>query len=67
MPNPTVDARHGRPRLGQEIALALIVKIALLSALWFAVFRPDPDRPRPSVADLFARGSAASVQQEKNP
>lgn len=64
MPNPIANARQGRLRLGQEIALALTLKVILLGALWFAVFRPDPQAPKAAVADLFERSTPYNHQEE---
>ncbi len=33
--------------------MALAFKIVLLTALWWAVFRPQPGHVKPDVADLF--------------
>lgn len=40
-------------RLGREIALALTFKVVLLTALWWAVFRPQPGHVKPDAADIF--------------
>jgi hypothetical protein len=57
----------GRLRLGQEIALALTVKILLLTLLWFAFFRPSPGAVKPDRGNLFTNGSIFSDHhQEKN-
>lgn len=66
MPNPIANARQGRLRLGQEIALALTFKVVLLVALWFALFRPHPNVPKPDRADLFNHGAMPSIHQENN-
>ncbi|CAL1240174.1 cytochrome oxidase putative small subunit CydP [Candidatus Methylocalor cossyra] len=55
---------HRSPRLGRELALALVFKVVLLTILWLALFRPDPHRSRPSVEELFARSPASSTQLE---
>jgi hypothetical protein len=54
----------GRDHLRWEIALALILKIVLLSVLWFAFFRHDPNIPKPAVADLFSSDRTPLVSQE---
>lgn len=56
----------GRSRLGREIALALAFKVVILTALWFAVFRPVPEAPKAAVADLFA-GPAPHSTHPENP
>ncbi|HYE34815.1 cytochrome oxidase putative small subunit CydP [Methylocaldum sp.] len=65
MSDCTSDFPSGRDRLRWEIALALILKIVLLSALWFAFFRHDPNAPKPAVTELFSSDRIPSVHQEK--
>ncbi|SMF96661.1 hypothetical protein SAMN02949497_4067 [Methylomagnum ishizawai] len=62
MPNPYKKTM--RPRLGREIAYALGVKVLLLMALWWAVFRPQPGAAKPDVADLFQPGPLSPPHQE---
>ena len=52
----------GRERLRWEITLALTLKIVLLSILWLAFFRHDPNVPRPAVADLFSADRISVTQ-----
>ena len=54
----------GRSRLGRELSLALAFKALVLALLWFAFFRPEPGRPKPEAADLFAPPASSIVQQE---
>ena len=65
MPKRMLDSLQERPRLGREIAIALAFKAVLLTALWFAVFRPDPRQPKPQVSDLFQPKPIPSIHQEK--
>jgi len=64
MRDSTSDFSSGRDRLRWEITLALILKIILLSVLWFAFFRHDPNTPKPAVADLFSSDRTPLVHQE---
>ena|GEM_PF-754268 len=44
-----------------EIGLALLIKILLLTALWFLIFRwQDPPASKPDIADHFALSATAS-------
>ncbi|TCJ15096.1 hypothetical protein EZJ19_08000 [Parasulfuritortus cantonensis] len=47
--------KTGRPRLRREIALTLVVKTALLAALWWAFFSQAPGK------DAVARGIGAHL------
>jgi hypothetical protein len=64
MNNVTSDFSKGRDHFRWEIALALVLKIVLLSVLWFAFFRHDPNVPKPAVADLFSSDRTHLVRQE---
>jgi hypothetical protein len=47
-----------------EIALALLLKIALLTGLWYVVFRPEGKRPVPQepIAEHFQLPPIPNVQ-----
>lgn len=47
-----------------EISAVLIIKIALLTVLWFVVFRPEGKNPEPQapVADHFLLPSLPNAQ-----
>jgi hypothetical protein len=47
-----------------EIALALVLKIVLLTGLWFVVFRPEGRKPEPqeSVAEHFLLPTIPNVK-----
>lgn len=64
MRNVTPDFSKGRDRLRWEIAAALVLKIVLLSVLWLAFFRHDPNAPEPAVAELFSSDRAPLDRQE---
>lgn len=49
-----------------EISLALALKVVLLTALWFAVFRHPPDAPKAQVADLFAPARPAPTLYQEH-
>lgn len=61
----TPDFTKRRDRLRWEIFLALTLKLALLSVLWLAFFRHDPNAPRPAVADLFSSNRTLLDCQER--
>ncbi len=61
----TSDSAKGRNRFRWEIFFALALKIVLLSVLWFAFFRHDPNAPKPAVADLFSSNRTPFDYQER--
>lgn len=48
-----------------EISMVLIIKVALLMALWFVVFRPEGKKPEPQepVAEHFLLPTLPNVQE----
>lgn len=52
-------------RLRWEIGMALLIKIVLLTGLWFLVFRwPDKPADRPDIAERFALPSMPAGQDK---
>jgi hypothetical protein len=52
-----------RHRLALELTLAVAFKVFVLGLLWFAFFRPDPERPKPLRADLFSPSDSVVLQE----
>lgn len=53
-----------KDRFRVEIGLVLILKVALLTGLWFVVFRPEGKKPEPQlpIGDRFFLNSPSISQ-----
>lgn len=54
-------------RFRVEIGFVLILKVALLTGLWFVVFRPEGKKPEPQVpiADRFFLNNPSTSQNSE--
>ncbi|MEY4685352.1 MAG: hypothetical protein RLZ25_1811 [Pseudomonadota bacterium] len=60
-------ARSMKDYFRVEIALVLVLKIVLLTGLWFIVFRPEGKKPEPQapVAEHFLLPSIPNVKDSE--